>query len=242
MRRYGLKVRDVAWGVARQDKRCSLKEGSSTQPEPRQYGVVDFAVDGDLRFLSHQEMLRLFGRACVRAGIPVRQSQGFNPRPRISLPLPRPVGIASDVERAILELTERLSPARLRDHLATHMPDGITIHQALVVGSQVACVPRRVHYSVSINGCDQADAASIASGMMRFKPIVYRRFVHKKSRHTLVDLRPYLSSIEVTDGDVLFALHITGGGTAKPAEICDLLGIGGENVNHLIRRRKIIWQ
>ena len=60
--------------------------------------VVRFKIEGRLRFLSHVETLKLFQRACARAGLQVRYSEGFNPRPRLSLPLPRPVGVESQDE------------------------------------------------------------------------------------------------------------------------------------------------
>ena len=60
--------------------------------------VMKFRIGRSLRFLSHAETLSLFQRACVRAGIDLCYSQGFNPRPKLSLPLPRPVGVESDDE------------------------------------------------------------------------------------------------------------------------------------------------
>ena len=198
-------------------------------------------MGGDLRFLSHQETLRLFARACTRARIPVRHTEGFNPHPRISLPLPRPVGIASDAERAVFELTEAVDPTVLAGGLARQVPDGIKIHDSGMLDSQVACLPRLVQYSIGIDGVDRAVLVGRAARLMRCEPIPYDRFVHKKARCTRIDLRPYIDSIEVTDDEVFFTLHVTSRGSAKPAEICDVMGMGADNVNHLIRRRKIVW-
>jgi hypothetical protein len=58
--------------------------------------VIKFRIRGSLRFLSHAEMLKVFQRACIRAGLQVQHSQGFNPRPKLSLPLPRSVGVETD--------------------------------------------------------------------------------------------------------------------------------------------------
>ena len=58
--------------------------------------LVKHKVYGNLRFLSHAETLRVFQRACVRADIKIHYSQGFNPRPKLSLPLPRSVGVEAD--------------------------------------------------------------------------------------------------------------------------------------------------
>ncbi len=60
--------------------------------------LVQFSVRGDVRFVSHHDLMRVLGRAARRAGLPVAMSEGFNPRPRISLLLARGVGVASDAE------------------------------------------------------------------------------------------------------------------------------------------------
>ncbi len=57
--------------------------------------LMRFKIGGSVRFLSHAETLKVFQRACVRAGMNIQYTQGFNPRPRLSLPLPRPVGVTS---------------------------------------------------------------------------------------------------------------------------------------------------
>ena len=66
--------------------------------------VVRFKIAGTLRFLSHSQMLSVFQRAFIRANIPTRYSEGFNPRPKISLPLPRPVGVESDDELLVISV------------------------------------------------------------------------------------------------------------------------------------------
>lgn len=66
--------------------------------------LIKFRVRGALRYICHSEMLKIFKRACVRAGIKIQHSQGFNPRPRLSLPLPRPVGIESDDDLLCLRI------------------------------------------------------------------------------------------------------------------------------------------
>ncbi len=68
--------------------------------------LVRFRIGGSLRFLSHAETMRLFQRACVRAGVKVAYSQGYNPHQRMSLVLPRSVGVESDDELLCLWLAE----------------------------------------------------------------------------------------------------------------------------------------
>ena len=61
--------------------------------------VVDFSIEGNLAYLSHQETLTLFERALVRASVPLVYSMGFNPHPHLSIPFPRSVGTQSARDR-----------------------------------------------------------------------------------------------------------------------------------------------
>ena len=69
--------------------------------------LIRFKIGGSVRFLSHAETLKVFQRACVRAGMNIQYTQGFNPRPRLSLPLPRPVGVASEDDLLCVRLLVR---------------------------------------------------------------------------------------------------------------------------------------
>lgn len=80
-------------------------------------------------------MMRLMERAAGRAGLPVKFSQGFNPRPKMTLPLPRPVGVAGQGELLILELTEPLESGALLERLGAQLPEGITLTRCEPVAS-----------------------------------------------------------------------------------------------------------
>jgi len=58
--------------------------------------VLRFRIGGRLAWLSHRETMTLWQRALVRAQVPLVYSEGFSPHPRMSLPLPRSVGLATD--------------------------------------------------------------------------------------------------------------------------------------------------
>ena len=99
--------------------------------------AIRYAIKGDLRFLSHQDTLRLFQRAFNRAGIPIRFSEGFNPRPRISIAMPRPVGVESCDELLVIELASWADPDAVapfvREHAQEMAPDVIQQHIDLYV-------------------------------------------------------------------------------------------------------------
>ena len=57
-----------------------------------------YKIQGNVRFLSHQEAMRAIQRSLIRSGVNLLYSQGYNPRPRLSLPLPKSVGLESEDE------------------------------------------------------------------------------------------------------------------------------------------------
>ena len=69
-----------------------------------------FRKDGALRLLSHHDLMRCFERMLRRAALPVRQSQGFHPKPRLIFALSLPLGVIGCEEVAELELEEVLPP------------------------------------------------------------------------------------------------------------------------------------
>lgn len=55
-------------------------------------------------WISHLDLMRLFQRAFKRAGLPLKHTQGFNPRPSVSIALPLSVGVESCCELLDFEL------------------------------------------------------------------------------------------------------------------------------------------
>lgn len=57
-----------------------------------------FEKTGNAVWISHLDLMRLFQRAFKRAGLPLTHTQGFNPRPSVSIALPLSVGVESACE------------------------------------------------------------------------------------------------------------------------------------------------
>jgi len=68
--------------------------------------------------------MRLMARAAARASLPLKHSQGFNPRPRLALVPPRPVGVASRCELMVIQLTEPIDAETLCRKLNEQLPRG----------------------------------------------------------------------------------------------------------------------
>ena len=57
-----------------------------------------FEKTGSAVWMSHLDLMRLFQRAFKRADLPLKHTQGFNPRPSVSIALPLSVGVDSVCE------------------------------------------------------------------------------------------------------------------------------------------------
>jgi hypothetical protein len=81
---------------------------------PRCKYRLRFRKDGDLRLVSHHDLMHVMERMLRRAEIPIAHTQGFHPQPRMVFALSLALGIAGANEVLELDLTEPLSPESLR--------------------------------------------------------------------------------------------------------------------------------
>ena len=89
---------------------------------------ISFTKAGTAKYISHLDLMRTFQRAFQRAGIPIRHTEGFNPHPFVSIPLPLSVGFSSQcevLECHILDTPLDQVPARLNRAL----PQGIAVQR-----------------------------------------------------------------------------------------------------------------
>lgn len=92
-----------------------------------------FQKIGRAKYLSHLDVMRTFNRAFIRAGFPLKFSQGFNPHPRLSVAHPLPVGVEGYAELLDFDTKDEMSPeaangiasAKALERLAAALPEGI---------------------------------------------------------------------------------------------------------------------
>lgn len=87
-----------------------------------------FEKTGNAVWISHLDLMRLFQRAFKRAGLPLTHTQGFNPRPSVSIALPLSVGIESCCELLDFEL-DGIDPDHdtIRDRLNDALVAGVRV-------------------------------------------------------------------------------------------------------------------
>ncbi|OKH17850.1 TIGR03960 family B12-binding radical SAM protein [[Limnothrix rosea] IAM M-220] len=88
---------------------------------------VRFGKKGDMRLVSHLDLVRLFDRVVRRASIPVAFTNGFHPSGRISIANALTLGATSEGEIIDFELKEILDLDDFRARLTEQLPDDIPV-------------------------------------------------------------------------------------------------------------------
>ncbi len=92
--------------------------------------LLQFSKRGEMRFVSNLDLQRVFEQALRRASIPLRFSEGYHPRPRMSLGPALPLGIESECERFTIRLEQPLARDELVERLNTNLPEGLEVRGA----------------------------------------------------------------------------------------------------------------
>src|SRR5260221_8820144 len=83
---------------------------------------IRYAKRGRLRFTSHRDIQRAFERALRRAPVPMADSPGFTPHPKVSWAGAAPTGGASEAEYVEIGGTRALDPVELAAQLDGALP------------------------------------------------------------------------------------------------------------------------
>ena len=180
-----------------------------------------FHVGGDKRYLSHHDMMRLWERALRRARLPLRMSEGFNPRPRISLVEPRSVGIASEAELIEFELADWVNPDVALEALRRQVPTGLEVASLDLVRPADKARPQAVVYVARL----QEPCPDLPDRVVRLLALTEAPIVrHRPTGDKALDARAFIQSVEAGPAEVRMVLKTGPSGTVRPDEILRLLG------------------
>lgn len=97
-----------------------------------------FEKTGNAVWISHLDLMRLFQRAFKRAGLSLKHTQGFNPRPSVSIALPLSVGVQSRCELLDFDLDgESPSCDEIRDRLNKALVEGVCVQRVYESGRKL---------------------------------------------------------------------------------------------------------
>ena len=91
---------------------------------------IKFSKKGEMKYISHLDLMRLFQRAIRRAQLPFTVTEGFSPHLKVSIKRALKLGLESDEEIAYFFLKEDMKPSELVDRMNRQLPEGVRILKA----------------------------------------------------------------------------------------------------------------
>lgn len=97
-----------------------------------------FTKTGNAVWMSHLDLMRLFQRAFKRAGLNLKHTQGFTPRPMVSIALPMSVGVESRCELLDFDLEGESVPGEeILRRLNSALVEGVEALQVYEEGRKI---------------------------------------------------------------------------------------------------------
>lgn len=90
-----------------------------------------FCKKGNLRYISHLDIVRLFQRAVRRSGLPVTLSKGFTPHYKIGFSNALKLGVESEAEKAIFSIEGWVDAEDFKNKINEQLPEGIKVKEVM---------------------------------------------------------------------------------------------------------------
>ncbi len=195
---------------------------NNDRPEYRRLKLT-YSKKNQAKYLSHLELVNIMVRAIRRAGILVKYSEGFHPKPKISFEDPLPIGIEGLNEVVYLTVHQTVNPQQVLIGLNAHLPEGLFIKAC--DDSLSKDMAKQVNYMVTLkNGHFNENALECFINAEKFCITQ----VNQKGKIRKINLKALVSNIEMQAPDRLkISIPPNREKTIRPVDVLHhVLGLG----------------
>jgi len=181
--------------------------------------VLKYNKCGNMKYISHIDLLRHFTRAFRRAGLAIELSEGFNPHMLINLGTPLPLGISSSAEYLTVRTVDTDGDTFMKKYNAV-APAGLEATKAftLDVNPNIAGRTVAADYAVKQTGADKVKRE--VEGVVNLLSIPMP--ITKKGETTIKDVAPMVNGVHVYP-DSLNVCLAAGNTTLRPDKFTEFL-------------------
>ena len=208
---------------------------------------IRFSRGQELKFISHLDLIRLWQRALVRAGIPLAYSEGFNPRPRMSLAAPLALGVTSEAELMDIVLVKTVSPHFFIEAVSKQLPPGIEILQVFLVAPTLPSLQSQVRYAeYKVELETEKEPEEIESSLASLLSLEHLPWQHKRDTGTRnYDLRTLIDDLWLLGGNggnciLGMRLRCDSSGAGRPEQVAAAMGF--TSYPRLVHRTRLILE
>ena len=179
---------------------------------------VSFSKLDQAKYFGHLELVNILLRAIRRAGIPVKFSEGFHPKPKISFEDTLPIGLESLKEYFYLVVPDKFKPRSIIESLNKHLPKGLTVNDCHIASSKPPLnKQKKYNYLITIPEIS-FDNKELDFFLESSEFIISR--VDRKGRLKKINLKDMVLGIKLLNPYKLqMTLRAESGRTVRPLEV-----------------------
>lgn len=198
---------------------------------------IRFRKEGDLRLISHRDLVRAWERLLRRAGLRLSMSEGFHPKPRMTFPSALALGIAGHDEVLDLDLAETLSADEIRARLEPYAPPGLGLEaiEVLPPGAKKVRV-RSLLFELPL----PAERAAAVQERIDLLLASTAHWAERGDGSPAVDIRPGLTELRLDQGRLHMRLKFSQEGGTRPRAVLEALGLGDYELQGWILTRTAV--
>ncbi|MBN2390815.1 MAG: DUF2344 domain-containing protein [Anaerolineae bacterium] len=196
-----------------------------TNPQSLRYRIT-FATRRTLAYVSVLELGKIWERSLRRARMPLKYSQGYNPRPRLHFAAPLPVGCGSEADLMDVWLETPVNPETMLAALTDTVPSDLSVVDVHVVPEDDAALSEQLiaaEYRVWLRDAPQEVVESAVTGFLESTSLSLPKR-GRKYRGKTYDLRPLVEALRLEDAPAPWTglwmrLYARPGATGRPDEV-----------------------
>lgn len=195
---------------------------------------IRFTKTGDLRWIGHMDLARLWERLVRRAGLAIALTEGFHPKPKISFPSALALGIEGLDEAVELELTDNVNLNSLKQHLQLHLLPGLEILSLELLTPETSRQQLRAStFEIEI---PEDELAALKDRLDNFLAAATWTVV-RENRTLSVSVGDPDFEVYLIGTVLRFTLPNSGGASFRPGELLQALSLGHLTEQGVILRR-----
>lgn len=199
-----------------------------------------FSKTDEMRFTGNLDLHRTLERTMRRGKLPLAYSQGFNPRPKITLASALPLGYTSENEVMDFWLKESVEDAKLLKTLVEYSPPGINIHSVDPIEmseKKLQVAIQSAEYEIEILEESNGLLEKIEKLLAEESIILTKK---RKGKIKSYDLRPLIIDVKYVDNHLFLHLLSKEGNTGRPDIVIAQLDVNPFDV--VVHRKMIHFQ
>jgi radical SAM-linked protein len=182
----------------------------------------------------------LIERAVRRSKIPVKSSEGFNPRLRISFPTALPLGISSNDEVIFVVNSEWMSSGEILNRLKGQFIPGIKILSVEPLSDNRMPLVTHIEYQIIFNDALRIPTQEKINAILGQEQILVKR--NKKDCVKIVDIRRFIVDISTKDNkNIILVVKYGSDGSVSPSEVLPLMNINIQDERITVLKNKTIF-